>query len=227
MQNNYHEMQIKLVCAQWLERNYGADVAGFLINEFSANKSSVRADLVYVSQNEIVAVEIKSSKDKITRLENQVKFLKKLYNRVDVITTTKHLMNARAICARENVGLHLISEKNIETVLKGRSRRIDPVALQKLIFPLAIRQKKNFVASEEQYRIFLLKKYGSTNKAVTEVQKLSEIDASYIRNLNPHHVRRAQLQRRKMAYQNDLRELVEKIQSTQSSSNSSLEMSTP
>lgn len=217
IQNNTHEMEIKLLCASWLEEKFGLYTDGVLINEFSANKSKVRADLVYVSPREIVAIEIKSKKDKITRLKNQVRILKKLYNRVEVITVSKHHQAAKEICVAENVALHIVENTEIKTVLKGRRRKMDELQLRSFVFPINIQKRADFSATEEYYRNYLIKKY---KKSHQNINPIFEIDAEYIRSLNPHHARRIKVEKNRNAYREDLEALLRAFQSTQSSSNS-------
>lgn len=227
IQNNAHEMKIKLICARWLEHRYGAAVGGILINEFSANRSKARADLAYVSPSEIVAIEIKSNNDKTTRLEKQVKVLKQIYNRVEVITAKKHYVTAKTICAKENVGLHLVEGDELITIFRGRHRKIATSILANFAFPLSIKKRADFTATEEYYRTFLLKKYRNLEEDFEKHKELEYINELYIRSLNPHHAKRAQAAQKRIDYKTDLEALFRGLQSTHSSSNSSVDTSTP
>jgi len=221
-QNNIHEMKIKLACVRWLEEHCAEFAEGILINEFTSNKSKSRADLAFVSKNEIIAVEIKSNKDKITRLENQIKTLKNQYNRIEVVVSTNHFLNAKEICKKEKVGLHVIDNHKIETALKGVRRKIPLLSLENSLFPKSIKMRSDFSATEEYYRDFILKKYKNVRQ-----EDFMEIDEKYIRNLNPHHTQRVKQALKRESYRNDLEELFHAIQSTQSSSRSAEETSRP
>ncbi len=224
---NIHEMRIKVRCAQWLPSLHGDFSRGVLINEFSANKSRVRADLVYVSDREIIAVEIKSKQDNIGRLDIQIPQLRKLYNRVEVVTTRNHLERAYSICKNTHIGLHIIEDDEIETILRGRKRNIDPSALRKRVFPRHVRDRKDFTPTESFYRDFLTQKYRATEQPPLPETGTFEGESHFIRSLNPHHSRRLEIQRRKNAYYRDLEALSLSLQSTHSSSNSSDDTSIP
>jgi hypothetical protein len=213
--NNIHEMKIKVTCARWLEARHRAAASGTLINEFSANRSKARADLVFVSRTEITAVEIKSSQDNINRLEGQLIHLRKLYNRVEVVTTIKHLERAKIACSKMSVGLHLVDGEDIVTVLKGRRRSIDPHFLKHRLFPKNIQERKGFQATEIFYRDFLLKKYAPVDRS-----KFIDGEFSFIKSLNPHYIRRVEARQRREAYHKGLEDLSAALQSTQSSSSS-------
>ncbi|WP_143523690.1 sce7726 family protein [Pararhizobium arenae] len=217
IQNNLHEMKIKMACASWLEEKYNKFSDGIIINEFSSNKSKARADLAYVSTEELVAIEIKSSKDKLSRLSAQIKFLKECYNRVEVVTTKRHMQVAREICILENVGLHIVEDNSIITILKGRRRNISKESLERRIFPAMIRKRRDFTPTEEYYKKFLLKKY--TQEQIRKTEGL-EITECYIRSLNPNHMKRTKAEQRRLAYQHDLESLFKTLQSAHSSSNS-------
>jgi hypothetical protein len=227
IQNNAHEMEIKLLCARWLERKFGVNADGILINEFSANKSKVRADLVYVSPSDIVAIEIKSKNDKTTRLEKQVKLLKKIYNRVEIITVPRHYSVAKDICTRERVGLHIVENSEIRTILKGFRRNLDAHMLRNLVFPISVQIRTDFVATENYYRDFLLRKYRKSYQTLAGNHETGKIDATYIRSLNPHHIQRIRAVQKKIAYQADLEALSRALQSTHSSSSSSDDTPSP
>ncbi len=224
---NIHEMKIKVLCARWLTERYHDAHHGVIINEFSANKSKVRADLAYVSDKEIIAVEIKSRQDNINRLEIQIPHLKMLYNRVEIVTTRNHFKKAKHICRELNVGLHIIENENIITILKGRRRNIDSIALKRRIFPLHIRQGKDFSPTEALYRNFLMQKYGSYKQTLPQDIGTIDSESQIIRNLNFHHSRRAEVRQRRDAYYKDLEALSISLQSTQSSSNSSDDTPSP
>lgn len=220
-------MRIKQTCVRWLEKRYEQTSGGVLINEFSSNRSKARADLAYVSPTELVAFEIKSSNDKISRLERQIAVLKNIYNRVEVISTKIHYDKALSICSREHIGFHLIDGEKITTIRKGRHRKISDQALKNKLFPLHIQRRRDFEATEEYYRCFLMNRYRSTDKPDRSYGIDTEISASYIRNLNPHHIQRLKAKEQRESYRQDLEALFHTLQSTHSSSNSSAETSTP
>lgn len=223
---NIHEMEIKIFCARWLEQRGKDAIASTIINEFSANKSKVRADLVFVSENEIVAVEIKSSKDKISRLEGQISHLKKLYNRVEVITTEKHLEASRTICSKMQVGLNIIKNGTITTILKGRRRKIEEFSLSNRLFPKHMRARKDFIPSEEAYRSFLLNKYGRP-QIIHTLDEQTDFDYLKIRQMNPHYITRIDAIKKREAYHRSLENLSTSLQSTHSSSKCSVDKSIP
>ncbi|MCV3737712.1 hypothetical protein OCK02_15990 [Rhizobium sp. TRM96647] len=223
---NIHEMKIKVNCARWLEARYYGVLEGALINEFSANKSKARADLVYVCPSEIVAVEIKSSQDNLIRLEGQISNLKTIYNRVEVVTTSKHFQRARVICLEMHAGLHLIEGDEVVTILKGRRRKIESSALYR-VFPRHIRERKDFQLTEAFYRNFLFQKYGSSKHQKINHTTNFDLENENIMRLNPHYIRREKAKQRREKYYKDLESLSIALQSTHSSSNSSDETSAP
>ncbi len=207
-------MDIKLLVVRWL---LAKDLSnrGVLINEYSANKAKARADMVYVSEGDVIAVEIKSSRDKLDRLEEQLVHLKKMYNRVEVVTAIRHCERAREICLRMHVGFHLIEDLTITTILKGRRRNLERAILEKRLFPKHVRQRKDFSPTEGFYREFLRRKYGNT---VVNTVDAAVVDAAFVRSLNPHYMRSLKARERRENYYRELESLSKSLQSTQSSS---------
>jgi len=227
LQNNAHEMEIKLACARWLENKYAEMSEGVLINEFSANRSRVRADLVCVTKNEIVAIEIKSKSDNTIRLSRQIRHLRKLYNKVEIIVAANHCEKARTMCLQENVGLHVFEDGEIITILKGRPRNISRNILENSVFPQSVKLRADFCATESYYRKYLINRYGKSREFSTNGVDKKEYNSNYIRNLNLHYTEKINSQQKKIAYQGDMEALLRGLQSTQSSSSSSAVTPTP
>jgi hypothetical protein len=214
-QNNIHEMRIKKILMSWVSVYFSPN-SGILINEFSANKYKSRADLVYLSKNDIVALEIKSENDTTNKLEKQILHLKKLYNRVEVVVAHKHEDKARKICLAENVGLHVVEENIIKTRLRGRRRKILSEHLEMYAFPLSEKAKKSFRPDEEYYRQFIFKKYEKLIKKWNQPVVVNEF--TEVRCLNPHFVQLEHQRHLKSLYRQEMIMLQSNLQSTHSSS---------
>ncbi len=226
--NNIHEMNIKILFTEWMFKNYGLERVHLIVNEFAANNSSVRADLMAIVGDDIVAIEIKSENDKLSRLEKQVSHLKLLYNRVEIVAAEKHTDRSIELCKKEGVGLHIIKDSQIKTLLRGRSRRIDTHALNYTLFPQKIRKLTEFHPTELYYKSFLMRKYEAARHELDILRAdSSAISGSFIRRLNPNFVRSKQRDIKRKNYIEDLIKSIEKLQSTQSSSSSSAEISSP
>lgn len=227
IQNNAHEMKIKMLCAEWVCSYYKHSSIDILVNEFTANRSRVRADMMAVTGQDIIAIEIKSEHDSTSRLEKQIAHLKKLHNRVEVVVAENHLKSAEALCRLHKVGLHIARSEAIETILRGRRRKIETDALYS-VFPQKIRKRSDFEATEAYYIDFIVKKYKNPEgySFVSDLNR-GKITESFIRNLNPSFRTRKAKLRIRDTYLEELKRSFELIQSTQSSSNSSVDMVSP
>jgi hypothetical protein len=180
-----------------------------------------------VTGQDIIAIEIKSENDSTFRLEKQISHLKKLHNRVEVVVAENHLKSAEALCRMHKVGLHIARSEAIETILRGRRRKIETDALYS-VFPQKIRKRADFEATEAYYIDYIVKKY-KNSEADSFALDLSRgrVTDLFIRNLNPSFRTKRERLRSRDTYLEELRRSFELIQSTQSSSNSSVDMVSP
>ena len=198
---NPHEMVIKIAVIRWLMNQHGAQHLRLMVNEFTANNSNSRADLMAVIDNDIVAIEIKSNNDQINRLEGQLSRLRGNYNRVDVVVAKKHVSSARVICRDFNVGLHTVDDFGLVTFAKGRRRKIDPAKLSKTLFPTSERGKRDFLSSQSRYIEYILKKYSSSQFILNEIRnKPYGPSPDDVKLLNPHHENRLLTAKKKVDY---------------------------
>lgn len=79
---------------EWIRRQHPDDGSTGLLEEFRMPRPSARIDLAVVN-GELAGFEIKSDADKLTRLSLQVPAFSRFFDRVSIVTTFKHLDEAR------------------------------------------------------------------------------------------------------------------------------------
>jgi hypothetical protein len=222
-------MKIKAAFIKWMLRStVGDDSIQLIINEFTANNSKSRADLVAVFDKKIVALEFKSHNDKLIRLEKQITHLKKIYNRVEVVVSSNHAPQSHKIAKQLGAGLLVETGDGFKRLLKGRHRHLDEMQLKHRLFPNSIRSRSNFSPTEEFYRAYLIEKYSESKFIFDEIKKdLNNMSPEKIKKLNPNHIRRIENNINKELYFEELRKSIKTLQSSQSSSKSSPESSWP
>ena len=194
-------MTIKIAVIRWFLCRYDLDQLKLIVNEFTANKSRARADLMAIVGEDILAVEIKSQNDRLSRLEKQVTYLLQLYNRVEIFTTDRHLDASFQLCRHYRIGLHVFRNERIQTLLRGRRRKIQNGQLDKNLFPLNIQRRRDYSPSEEYYRSFLLEKHFRETNLLREIHSRPAcLDPEMVRRLNPHYVIRRQYNSRRIEY---------------------------
>lgn len=88
-----------------------------IIHELVLEQGGCRIDLAGVTADRIIAVEIKSERDVLTRLKAQVDAARKVADSISVIVASKYLDNAREIagwlnvCAEDDALTHLLRQQ--------------------------------------------------------------------------------------------------------------------
>lgn len=115
------------------------------------------ADLLAISNSQIIAIEIKSSDDNLLRLANQVEEYSKVYDKILVFCSPDKIIEAKTIIHTTPVGLYSISDNEIKsykrasintTSLKGDMLASMPALYLKKTFNLRRSMISNDVRKE-------------------------------------------------------------------------------
>ncbi|WP_143541057.1 sce7726 family protein [Rhizobium anhuiense] len=85
---------IRAPLLQWLRALHPDSLDARLLEEFKMPRPSARIDVALVN-GEMTGFEIKSDRDTLTRLSLQIPAFSKFFDRVSLVTTTKHVAEAR------------------------------------------------------------------------------------------------------------------------------------
>lgn len=113
----YYAEIIKVDIINWIcNGNLGFDMTeGAIANEPLYGPRMRRVDLLLISASGLHALEIKSEKDSLSRLSEQVSEYTQTFDKTSVVLTRSHLQSAKSILPR-NVGIILIEDNNITEI---------------------------------------------------------------------------------------------------------------
>ncbi|MEL7797962.1 sce7726 family protein [Idiomarina loihiensis] len=94
-----------------------------VLSEFTVDGYSRRADLVLIKKSGLVAIEIKSESDSLSRLKGQTEKYLDFFDKVIVVTVGKHLKNA-AKQLPLNVALWECNTDSVRVIQRGRKKAI-------------------------------------------------------------------------------------------------------
>lgn len=116
--NNPFEKEIKAAIINHLLYKKIITTQSIIINEFTIDSFSRRADLVIINNNEIIAYEIKSDADSLSRLAGQIDKYRFYFDKTIIVTTPKHI-DKLSCNYQKDVGLWEFSKKEIKVIKKG------------------------------------------------------------------------------------------------------------
>jgi len=92
-----------------------------LASEFPFNFQKRRADLLIINDNSTHAIEIKSDVDNTYTLHNQIDDYYKVFNKVSILISEKHLKNINML--NKNVGVYILKNEQILCKRQAKERR--------------------------------------------------------------------------------------------------------
>lgn len=113
------EIDIKALLINHLINHDGLDKSVSIINEFTLDNLSRRADLITIDNSKIIGYEIKSEADSLYRLEGQVEKYLEYFDKVVIIVASKHV-DATLQLVPSNVGVWEV--RNNEFLIKQRGK---------------------------------------------------------------------------------------------------------
>lgn len=87
------DIRAPLIC--WLKEQHKDDLDTAYIHELKMPRPAARVDLAVVN-GELVGYEIKSDRDRLDRLDSQIPAYNNVFEKMNLVTTKKHLTNARS-----------------------------------------------------------------------------------------------------------------------------------
>lgn len=113
------EKEIKSMVLNYLLSESGSLEASIFFSEMNLAKKVRRLDLGFVAAGKMVAIEIKSEKDSLARLQGQVAEYCKYFDRVIVVVAPRFVKAAAALVGNE-VGVWGVSSEGLKVIRKGR-----------------------------------------------------------------------------------------------------------
>ena len=107
----------------------------FIVTELLIKKSKLRADLVMFTENSTTAFEIKSARDSLRRLPNQINSYLEYFDQVVLVLDQKHFLAAKKMVP-PSVGIWILSDNGFKVVRAPRMRRLSRRSLVGLL-PIA------------------------------------------------------------------------------------------
>ncbi len=173
---NMSEKEIKTAVLDKLLKTGQIDSSSIVFSEMNLARKARRLDLGYVKNQEMVAIEVKSEKDSLFRLEGQLEEYRKYFDRVIVAVAGKYVEGVLAM-ADDDVAVWKVTSDGLKVIRKGR-----------LIKNIA---KKNYIELMTKREISLLARrigINSPNLAMYELKmevlsKLSKISKSDVKEI--------------------------------------------
>jgi hypothetical protein len=165
-----------------------------VINEFSNLNCGTRADIAIQHDQEIEAIEIKSARDSIKRLENQLKLYQKYFDRVTIIVDSSHFKHVYDMCQDQNAGIILYSQNTFVEKKRSRRKFIHNDVIRNFLLPSSLKGK-DFKQSDTR-QIFLRniqQRYSQNRSAVETMLQRGFAIESDLEALNPYSSRRKSL----------------------------------
>jgi hypothetical protein len=121
--NNRAEKEAKVAVIKHLRDTQVLEPDTVLLNEFTANFSGIRADLVCANLRELHAYEIKSSSDTWNRVRGQIRGYSCYFTKTTFSVATKHLSAAISTLPKW-VGIWVVYVDRVEEIRPATARRI-------------------------------------------------------------------------------------------------------
>ncbi|AGH80030.1 hypothetical protein PCNPT3_00440 [Psychromonas sp. CNPT3] len=115
------EPQIKATILNYLRDKYGLKTYGSIINEFTIGNFSRRVDLAVIKENSLLAFEVKSEADSLSRLQGQTQKYLKYFDKVTIVAATKHIPKVFSLVP-SNVAIWEFVNHSI--IIRQRGRKI-------------------------------------------------------------------------------------------------------
>lgn len=112
------EVEIKAMILNRLLKEGKIDSSSLVFNEMNLARKTRRVDLGYLHKQEIVAIEIKSEKDTLTRLPGQLEVYTKYFDRVILVVASKFI-DAVLSTVNRNVEIWEVTDGSLRTARKG------------------------------------------------------------------------------------------------------------
>lgn len=113
------EKEIKTTVLDKLLKAGQIDFSSLVFSEMNLARKARRVDLGYIRNQEMVAIEIKSEKDSLFRLEGQLEEYRKYFDRVIVAVAGKYVEGVLAI-ADDDVAVWEVTSDGLKVIRKGR-----------------------------------------------------------------------------------------------------------
>ncbi|MBN3160315.1 sce7726 family protein [Pectobacterium brasiliense] len=118
------ESDIKIKLIKHLQEKGQVSENSILVSELTVGNFSRRVDLVIATQKELIAYEIKSASDNLTRLSGQVEDYLKYFDKVIVVADSRHIKSALQQTPK-NVGVWELSHENFIIRRRGTKSSIN------------------------------------------------------------------------------------------------------
>ena len=190
------EPDIKALTLSYLRDKEVIDNNSIIINEFTVGGFSRRVDLVIFTKGKLIAFEIKSEADSLTRLNGQINTYLEYFDKVIVVADKKFTSKIQENSPK-NVGLWEVSSTKIKIKNRGKTKKkvtnarlidmMDVVDLSKLASKLKLRVDKQrsylvkslLSVSNKQLRLgveaALTRKYKNASAAFLKTTKSRKI----------------------------------------------------
>ena len=113
------EKEIKATVLDRLLKTGKIDFSSLVFSEMNLARKTRRVDLGYIRNQEMVAIEVKSEKDSLFRLEGQLEEYRKYFDRVIVAVAGKYVEGVLAI-ADDDVAVWEVTSDGLKVIRKGR-----------------------------------------------------------------------------------------------------------
>ena len=213
------EPDIKALLIQHLMHKKMLCKSDSIINEFTINNSSRRADLVIAKQKGLYAYEIKSEADSLSRLSDQVEKYQQFFDKVTVVASRKHIpgilgsvSKKTAVWEVTNKEIKIIQRGRIEIIWKSKSllMLMKACELRQLAVKLGLSPKtrkrkclENMILGASQISIrkaaikATKKRYQSSTQNFWRKVGNKNIKSQYIPELSPFQAEEKRLQKLK------------------------------
>lgn len=112
------EIEIKAMVLNRLLNEGKISHSSLVFNEMSLARQTRRIDLGYLSNQEMVAIEVKSERDTLSRLPGQLEVYLRYFDRVILVVAPKFIAPALAAVS-DNVEIWEVGENAVRTVRRG------------------------------------------------------------------------------------------------------------
>ena len=114
-----YEQDIKIALIRHTKSGGSGD--GLIVSELPLMNFSTRVDLALIASSKLVAFEVKSARDSLTRLRRQADALENCFDEVNVVLEPKHLQGALSILPTA-LGVWTWSGQGFSIIRKARNK---------------------------------------------------------------------------------------------------------
>ena len=171
--------------------------SGIVINEFSNLNCGARADLAIQINNEIHAIEIKSGRDSVRRLESQLNIYLQYFDRVTIVLDEVHFEHSKSLIAKTTAGLILYKDGKFVEKKRSKLSNIPNKTIHDTLLPANVKKRGIIIKNARALLLDSIQKRYKSNITVTyRIAAQGFVSHKDLEDLNPNFSKRKDAEKR-------------------------------